>query len=140
MGFVAVFGLAESTGVQTRLLNFSDQTKNTAHNVADGHFTRLSSDQALANLAHTLDQRSSISGLCSSDDTKQQLSSCDSTRSRIPDLASLQKTFILSDGNYSSRIEDARNIRDELFNRSFDIGVFERFQKRGQSRGSGHGG
>jgi hypothetical protein len=71
MRFIALFGLAKGTDIQTRLLDFSDQTKDTAHNVADGHLTRLSSDQTLANLAHSLDQRSGISGLCSSDDTKK---------------------------------------------------------------------
>jgi hypothetical protein len=71
MGIIAVFGLAKGTGIQTRLLDFSDQTKDTAHNVTDCHLTRLSSDQTLANLAHSLDQRSSISGLCSSDNTKK---------------------------------------------------------------------
>lgn len=62
MGFVALFGLAEGTGIQTSFLDFSDQAKDTAHDVADCHLTRLGSNQALANLAHSLDQRTSISG------------------------------------------------------------------------------
>jgi hypothetical protein len=37
-------------------------------------------------------------------------------------------------------MDGCKNIRDEMFNRSLDIGMFERFQKRGQSRSSGHGG
>ena len=97
MGFIAMFSFTESTGIQTCLLNFSDQTKDTAHDVADCHLTRLGSDQALTNLAHSLDQRTGISCLRSSDDTEQQLGSRNSTRSRISDLASLQQTFMLSD-------------------------------------------
>lgn len=79
VGFVALCGIAISTGIQTGLLDFSDQTENTAHNVADCHLTGLSSNQTLANFAHTLNQRSSISGLGCGYDAEKQLSSCDST-------------------------------------------------------------
>jgi hypothetical protein len=63
VGLIALFGLAEGTGVQTCLLDLSDQTKDTAHDVTHGHLARLGSDQALTNLAHSLDQRTSIPGL-----------------------------------------------------------------------------
>jgi hypothetical protein len=63
MGFIVVVGFAEGTSIQTSLLDFSDQTKNTAHNVTDCHLARLGSNQALTNFAHALNKRNSIPGL-----------------------------------------------------------------------------